>query len=67
MDKKPDGTQDPEDGDQADDVEGHSLALVMGLGQAAKNRGKSRAKKPAEDTLTPLTKTFPRMREEERS
>ena len=67
MGKQPEDAQPPAAGDQADDVEGHSLALVMGLGQVAKNRGRGPAKKPAEETLTPLTKPFPRMREEKQS
>ena len=53
--------------DQADDVEGHSLALVMGIGQAERNRQQSRSKKAPEDALPPLTKPFPRMKDDKRS
>ena len=57
----------PAEDDASDDVEGHSLAYVMGLGQAERNRQQGRGKKPPEDALPPLTKPFPRMKDEKRS
>lgn len=66
MDKHPADNDLPES-ESADDVEGHSLALVMGMGQAQRNRQQSRAKKPAEDeALPPLTKPFPRLRDDKK-
>lgn len=65
MDKQPE--QEPHVPDvEADDTEGHSLALVMGIGQAGRNRQQSRAKKPSDDALPPLTKPFPRMRDDDK-
>jgi hypothetical protein len=52
---------------EADDVEGHSLALVLGMGQADRNRQQNRTKKASEETLPPLTKPFPRMKDDKRS
>jgi len=62
----PNGSQREAGDDQADDVEGHSLALVMGIGQAERNRQQSRSTKAPEDALPPLTKPFPRIRDEKR-
>jgi hypothetical protein len=66
MSKQKDQDQQVPEPDAADDVEGHSLALVMGMSQAERNRQQSRAKKPADDALPPLTKPFPRMRDDKK-
>ena len=63
----PDDPKPLAEDDASDDVEGHSLAYVMGLGQAERNRQQARGKKPPEDALPPLTKPFPRMKDEKRS
>jgi hypothetical protein len=48
-----------------DDVEGHSLSLVIGLGQLSKDQRREREHPPEKDeTLAPLTKPFPRMKDE---
>ena len=54
------------DVDGSDDVEGHSLALVMGIGQAERNRQQNPSKKPSDEALPPLTKPFPRMKDPKR-
>jgi hypothetical protein len=42
-------------------------ALVLGMGQADRNRQQNRTKKASEETLPPLTKPFPRMKDDKRS
>ena len=66
MDKLPDEEPNQPDAETADDVEGHSLALVMGMGQAQRNRQQSRAPRQSEVALPPLTKPFPRIRDEKK-
>jgi hypothetical protein len=51
---------------QLDDVEGHSMALVLGLGQVERNRQQSRSRKSPDDSLPPLSKPFPRLKDEKR-
>jgi hypothetical protein len=51
---------------QPDDVEGHSMALVVGLGQLERNRRQSERRKSPEDSLPPLSKPFPRLKDEKR-
>jgi hypothetical protein len=48
--------------DPADDTEGHSLPLVMGLDAIARSRDRARARKPSDEDLAPLTKPFPRLK-----
>lgn len=65
MDKQPE--QEPPVPDvEADDTEGHSLALVMGLSALDRSRAQSRQKKAPEEALPPLTKPFPRMRDDKK-
>ena len=52
---------------QPADVEGHSMALVVGLSQVERNRRQSQSRKSPEDSLPPLSKPFPRLRDEKRS
>ena len=50
-----------------EDVEGHSLSIVMGVDAMGRSRGDDRTRQPAKDeTLTPLTKPFPRMKDDRR-
>jgi len=51
---------------QPDDVEGHSMALVFGLGQVERNRQQSRSRKSPEGSLPPLSKPFARLKDEKR-
>jgi len=56
---------DPQQGredTQPDDVEGHVLPIVIGVNQAARNRRPARPEQ--EEELRPLTKPFPRLRDE---
>jgi len=53
--------------DPAEDVEAHSLALVMGIGALDRSRGKDRTGQKARDEeLPPLSKPFPSMKDEKR-
>jgi hypothetical protein len=51
---------------QPEDVEGHSMALVIGLGEVGRSRQQSQGRKPPEDSLPPLSKPFPRLKDEKR-
>ncbi|MEA2536896.1 MAG: hypothetical protein QOF11_1130 [Chloroflexota bacterium] len=53
----------------ADDTEGHSLGLLMGLnalGEARNADARSRTRKVPEEELPPLSKKWPSMREDRR-
>lgn len=55
---------------EADDTEGHSLGLLLGmnaLNQARDADARSRSKKMAQDDLAPLSKKWPSLREHKKS
>jgi hypothetical protein len=61
--------EDPRAPDEAaDDLEGHSLAVVMGLDAMRRGAGheRERGRTPADEELAPLTKPFPRLRDDAR-
>jgi hypothetical protein len=65
MSRKPREQGAETDSGTADDVEGHALPLVIGLG--ALGRGRDRQKpstKGGDERLPGLTKPFPRLRDE---
>jgi hypothetical protein len=66
MASRPDGGEDQERREEApDDVEGHSLSLVMGLDAMSRGRdGGDRQRKPADEDLPPISKPFPRMKDD---
>jgi hypothetical protein len=68
MGRMPEPSEDPRDEPAADEdeTEGHSLSLVMGLDALGRSRDRSRDAKPADEELTPITKTFPRLRDDRR-
>jgi hypothetical protein len=48
-----------------EDVEGSSLSILMGVDALTRGRNDDRTRKPAKDeSLTPLTKPFPRMKDD---
>ena len=56
--------------DTADDTEGHSLGLLMGLNamsQANDATSRARARKVPEEELPPLTKKWPAMKSEKKA
>jgi hypothetical protein len=64
-----DGSDVPETAGDDADTESHSFGLLMGmnaLGQAreADARARARARKVAEEPLPPLTRQWPRMRDD---
>lgn len=64
MTTKPD-TNDPIHDAAELDVEGHALPLVQGVDALARGRAREKAgPKAAEASLPPLTKPFPRMRDD---
>jgi hypothetical protein len=48
------------------DTEGHGLSLVMGV-NALSRKGRERVRRADDEQLKPLTKPFPRMREEKKA
>ncbi len=69
MAERRDPEQDPTvDGSIEDDTEGHSLSVVMGLDAIGRTRDRERARtrKAGDEELAPLTKTFPRLKDDTR-
>ncbi len=61
---------DPSPGDDADDTEGHSMGLLMGvnvLSNKPTTETRTRSKQPTEEELPPLSKTWPSMRDEKKA
>lgn len=61
--------QDAPQATEADDTEGHSIGLLMGinaLSQAHDADARSRAKRIPEPELAPLTKKWPSLRNEKK-
>lgn len=55
---------------EADDTEGQSMGLLLGvnaLSSAGQADQRARSKKPADETLTPLSKKWPSMRDEKKA
>ncbi len=62
-------TKDISSSAAADDTEGQSMGLLMGvnvLGQAGGADTRSRTKKPTEEELPPLSKKWPSMRDDKK-
>jgi len=61
-------TKPPPDGPAPDatepDVEGHALPLVQGVDALSRGRTKQKAAPRADASLPPLTKPFPRMKDD---
>jgi hypothetical protein len=51
--------------DQDDDTEGHSLSVIMGVNRMAKSEAeRARARRADQDELPPLTRHWPRLKED---
>jgi len=64
-----DGPEAEPPADDAEDTEGHSLGLLIGLnamGHATEASARARSKKVPEEELAPLTKKWPSMRDEKK-
>ncbi len=66
MDQKPAEDVRDERAADDDDVEGHSLSLVMGMDALGRSRERTKQPKRTDEELAPLTKTFPRMKDDSR-
>ena len=63
----PDDIRGRANDEPADDAEGHSLSLIMGLGALERAQAQDRARqKVKEEELPPLSRPFPAMKEQKR-
>jgi hypothetical protein len=64
----PNRRREDEGSDEGSDTEGHSLSLLMGLGalDRAREQERSRQRQKPDDELPPLSKSFPKMKDEPR-
>ena len=63
------GAPDTPTTDEAD-AEGHSMGLLLGVNAMSQSRDsdpRSRARKPAEEQLPPLSKPWPNMRDDKKA
>ena len=61
--ERPEGAG-PTDPMVGDDTEGHSFSVIMGVNALSRSKAPARQQRPDDAELKPITKPFPRMRDQ---